>query len=256
MGGAQPGIYFRVPSSTPSSLPVENLLRLLLCLLFAACSATELPESTSDIDTRSFSIDRSVFTLGPNDLVFVSVFGQPEYSPPQTGVRVAPDGTLSLPLLGSVSVSGKSPAQLASQVEAGLKTYLNEPSVSVAVMEYASRRFFLFGEVKQVGPKVMDGPLTALEALAMGAGFSPGANREKVVIMRRHGDKDIEVIPFNAETPGPEGLVQVRPNDFLFVGQAGVAVFSDTVQPYLQGVGYSMSQIASLALAYDRLYND
>lgn len=251
--GSQPGHFFRL---TPSRLPVGNLLRLLACLALAACAATDLPESTTDVDTRSTVPDRSAFTLGPNDLLYVSVFGQPEYSPPPQGVRVAPDGTLSLPLLGSVRVEGKSPAELSQVVEAGLTEYLLEPSVSVAVLEYASRRYFVFGEVKEPGPKIMDRPVSALEALAMGAGFNPGANRERVVIMRRHGEKDVEVIGFNGETPGPDGLVQVRPDDFVFVGKAGVGVFSESIQPYLQGAGYTMSQVASVALAYDRLYNN
>lgn len=229
------------------------LIRASLCLVLAACAATDLPESTTDIDSRSTVVDDSDFHLGPNDLLYVSVFGQPEYSPPPTGIRVAPDGSLSLPLLGSVPVTGKSPEELRSFVEAGLSAYLNAPSVTVAVMDYASRRYFVFGEVKQPGPKVMDRPVTGLEALAMGGGFQPGANREEVVILRRHGDADIEVIAFDAETPGPDGLVQVRPDDFIFVGLAGVGVFSEGVQPYLQGVGYSLSQIASVALAYDSL---
>lgn len=235
---------------------MDQPLFLLACLALAACAATDLPQSTTDVDSRSSQPRRELFTLGPNDLLFVSVLGQPDYSPPQTGVRVAPDGTLSLPLLGSVRVEGKSPEELRKVVEAGLSGYLREPSVSVAVMEYASRRYFVFGEVEQPGPKVMDRPVTALEALAMGGRIEPGANREEVVIMRRHGASDVEVIPFNAETPGPDGLVQVLPDDFVFVGKSGVGVFSESVQPYLQGVGYTMSQIASVALAYDRLYKN
>lgn len=246
-----PGIFFRLAPSAP----LGTLLRILACLALASCAATDLPESTTDVDSRSTVPDRSLFTLGPNDLLYVSVFGQPAYSPPATGVRVAPDGTLSLPLLGSVAVEGKSPEELRSLVEAGLAGYLLEPSVSVAVMDYASRRYYLFGEIKNPGPIVMDRPVSALEALSMGGGFQPGANRSDVVIMRRHGDQDVEVIPFNGETPGPDGLVQVLPDDFLFVGKAGVGVFSESIQPYLQGAGYTMSQIASVALAYDRLYN-
>ncbi len=244
------------PTAIFSDFPMSIPLRFLaLVALLTACAATELPQSTTDVDSRSTVADLSDFNLGPNDLLYVAVFGQPAYSPPPTGVRVAPDGTLSLPLLGSLDVRGKSPEELRATVEAGLNEYLVAPSVTVAVMEYASRRFYVFGEVKTPGPKVMDRPVTALEALANAGGFQPGANRETVVIMRRHGEA-VEVIPFNAETPGPDGLVQVRPDDFVFVGMAGVGVFSDSVQPYLQGVGYTMSQIASVALAYDRLYNE
>lgn len=246
-----PPAFFSTPAR---SHPVNRSPKLLAlaCLALVACKATELPTSTASVDTRSTVADASAFHLGPNDLLYVSVFGQPDYSPPATGVRVAPDGSLSLPLLGSIPVTGKSPEELRAYVEAGLDAYLVEPSVTLAVMEYASRRYYVFGEVKQPGPKAMDRPLTALEALANGAGFNAGANREQVVIVRAHGD-EVEVIPFNAQTPGPDGLVQVRPDDFIFVGMSGVGVFSEDILPYLQGIGYSVNQIASLAIAYDSL---
>jgi polysaccharide export outer membrane protein len=223
-----------------------------LLVFLAACAATDLPDSTTDISTATTVADWSAFTIGPNDLLHVSVFGQPEYSPPSAGIRVAPDGTLSMPLLGSVPVADKSASEVRGILEAGLVKYLHEPSVTVAVLEYSSRRFYVFGEVKSPGPYPMDRPITALEALSFGAGFVAGANRESVVILRRHGD-DVEVLPFNAETPGPDGLVQVRPDDFVFVSKAGVGVFSESVLPYLQGIGFTVSQVASLALAYDRL---
>ena len=241
----------------PSGISPSRPLRCLAaCLLLAgACSAPPLPSPTTDISSATTVADWSAFTLGPNDLVHVSVFGQPEYSPPASGIRVAPDGTLSLPMLGAVHVAGKSADEVAIAVQAGLAEWLLEPSVSVAVLEHSSRRYFVFGEVNTPGPYAMDRPITALEALTSGGGLRSGANGEQIVIVRAHGE-DIEVIRFNAQTPGPDGLVRVEPDDFVFVQKSGVGVFSESVMPYLQGIGFTMTQIASVALAYDRLGND
>jgi polysaccharide export outer membrane protein len=260
-------VFFSGAVRTPKPralIPVANStsilqsLRLLLAgglIAFASCAGPDLPSATSDISSATTVADWSQFTLGPNDLVHVSVFGQPEYSPPAVGIRVAPDGTLSIPVLGSILVQGKSAAEVASFVEAGLGKFLLEPSVTVAVLEHSSRRFYVFGDVKQPGPIVMDRPITALEALTHGGGLMPGANGEEIVIIRAHGS-EVEVILFNAVTPGPDGLVQVLPDDFVFVSKAGVGVFSESVMPYLQGIGFSMSQVSSVVLAYDRLYNE
>jgi protein involved in polysaccharide export with SLBB domain len=242
-------------ANSPSIIQAPRRILCSVLLVLAACAATDLPTATTDITTATTVADWSAFTIGPNDLVHISVFGQPEYSPPAVGVRVAPDGTLSLPVLGSVTVGGLSAAEVASSIEAGLKKYLLEPSVSVAVLEQSSRRFYVFGDVKNPGPFVMDRPITALEALAHGGGLVTGANGESVVIIRAHGE-DIEVIPFNAATPGPDGLVQVLPDDFVFVSKAGVGVFSESILPYLQGIGFTVTQVSSVALAYDRIYND
>jgi protein involved in polysaccharide export with SLBB domain len=244
-----------IPVATPVFHSLRSLRAAAACILLtAACSGPALPEATTDISTATTVADWSAFTLGPNDLVYVSVFGQPEYSPPAGGIRVSPSGTLSLPMLGSVQVAGKSADEVAGVVQAGLAKWLLEPSVSVAVLEQSSRRFYVFGEVKTPGPYVMDRPITALEALSSGGGLTASANGEQIVIVRAHGE-DIEVIAFNAVTPGPDGLVRVMPDDYVFVSKSGVGVFSESVMPYLQGVGFSMTQIASVALAYDRLSN-
>ena len=227
-----------------------------LAVGLSACSAVQLPESNTTVVSASTQEDWSPFTLGPNDRVFFAVLGQTELRMPETGLRVSPDGTLSLPLVGAVKVAGLSVEEARKAIEAGFSEFYHEPAVILSVMELASRRFYVFGEVKKPGPYSMDRPITALEALSFGGGFNAGANRDHVVVMRRHGGDGIEVIPFNADTPGPDGLLQINPNDLVFVARSGVGVFSEKVAPYLQGLGYSISQVAALALAYDRLYND
>ena len=211
-----------------------------------------LPESTGDFDTRNTSPDWSIFRLGPGDRVHLSVYGQPDFSSPDEGVRIAPDGSLSVPLLGAVPVEGKTAEEVRGTIEAALTTYLVDPSVTVWVAEYTSRRFHLLGEVEQPGPYPMDRPLTALEALSMGKGVKAGGNSGKVCILRPHGDDGIEVIPFDARIPGPDGLVQVHPDDVIFVSKSGVGRFSEQVLPYLQGIGYSLSQATSFAIIIDR----
>jgi protein involved in polysaccharide export with SLBB domain len=226
---------------------------LLSCVFFlVACSATKLPESTGDINTASTVVDWSDFDLGPNDLVHFSLFGHPEFRSPDDGLRVAPNGTLSVALLGDVNVSGISVSEARQVIEAGLGKYYPSPSVTLSVIEYSSRRFYIFGEMETPGPMVMDRPITAMEALSMGGGFLPGAYRERVVIIRRHEGDEVEVISLDAKTPNADGLVQVRPGDMLFVGKSGTGVFSEQALPYMQGIGLTLGQIASLILILDR----
>ncbi len=229
------------------------------CLFMGACSAPPAPLASIDVGQPpavAASPARDAFTLGPSDLLHVNVYGHAQASTPISGVRVAPDGTLSLPLAGVVKVEGLSVGEAASLIEDRLGSSLRNPSVSVSVLEYQSRRFYLFGEIKNTGAYPMDRPLSALEALSLGGGLLPGANDVRAFVIRKHGESDINVIPFNAQTLGPDGLIQVLPGDMLFVQKSGVGVFRESTLPYLQGVGFTLSQIASLALAYDRLYQD
>lgn len=229
---------------------------IFLLLAAAACAAPPIPESTSSAETASFQEDWSIFTLGPNDLVHVTVAGKPELSSPPTGVRVSPDGTLSIPEAGAVRVADLMPAGAAEAIEAALgKVLRRPPAVAVSLLELSARRFHVFGAVKQPGPRTFDRPTTALEGLAAGGGITSGARPTETVIIRPHGT-EVEVIPFDGDTPGPDGLVQLLPGDLVFVPRSGADRFREEATPYLQGVGLTLSQIASLALAYDRLYND
>ncbi len=231
----------------------RSLLFTLTLSGLAACRSVPLPKSTIDVDTSSTSADWNAFALGPNDLVYFALLGQGELELPETGLRISPDGTLSLPLVGAVPVAGKSVEDARQAIEAGFQSYYHEPAVMLSVIELASRRFYLLGDVKQPGPVPMDRPLSALEALSFGGGFLPGANRKYVSILRKHGEAEVEVLRFNARKPGADGLVQVRPDDVIFISKSGVGVFSESVMPYLQGLGYSISQLAALAIAYDNV---
>ena len=57
-----------------------------LTVVLTACAAPPLPQSTTTETTVSTTVDWSDFTLGPNDLIQVAVFGQPELSSPPTGL--------------------------------------------------------------------------------------------------------------------------------------------------------------------------
>ncbi|MBV1928942.1 MAG: polysaccharide export protein [Gammaproteobacteria bacterium] len=233
----------------------KNLRVPLFALLaiLTACRSIPLPESTTQVESATTVPDWGVFKLGPGDRLYLSVYGQPDFTTPDIGVRVSPTGHLSVPLLGAVPVEGKTAEDVRLAIESGLKTFLVEPAVTVWVSEYSSRRFHLLGEVEQPGPYVMDRPITALEALSLGKGVKPGGNRDQVVILRRHGEEDIEVIPFNVKVPGPDGLVQIWPEDIVFVSKSGVGRFSEQFLPYLQGIGYTLSQATSLTLVVERL---
>lgn len=228
--------------------------RLLCVLLLGACAAPPIPKSTTDVSTAAWEEDWGAFTLGPNDLVHVTVLGRPEYSSPTQGVRISPDGTLSIPSIEPVVVRDLMPAEAARAIEASLASTLRNPSVSVALLELASRRYHVFGAVQEPGPRTFDRPTTALEGLAAGGGIASGGRPDRAVVIRPHG-VELEVIAFDADTPGRAGLVQLLPGDMVFVPRSGAARFREEATPYLQGLGLTLSQIASIAIAYDRLEN-
>jgi polysaccharide export outer membrane protein len=103
---------------------------------------------------------------------------------------------ISMALIGDLKAAGRTPMQLASDITAKLKKYIQDPNVSVVVMSDTSQRIFLVGEVGHVGPIPMTPGMTPLQAIAAGGGLSPFAKSKKIYILRNEGGKQ-QKIPFN-----------------------------------------------------------
>lgn len=221
------------------------LVRPALCMLVLAACATPPPRATTALDTRSMEVAWAPGTLGPNDIVRVEVHRRPEVSTPVEGVRVAVDGTIRLPLLGSVNLMGRTPDEASEVLEEALTAYFRNPSAVVSVIEHGSKRFYVLGHVRAPGPKVMDRPLTLLEGLSYGGEVLSGADRKGVVVLRRHGE-DVEVIHFDTLAPGADALVQLVPDDVIFVPLSRTGRFSEEVLSILQGIGFTAAQLTTM----------
>ncbi len=72
------------------------------------------------------------FPLGPEDVIDVVVWKNPDLS---RQVVVRPDGMISMPLIGDLQANGLTAEALAERIAEGLKEYMEEPSVTVHVLE-------------------------------------------------------------------------------------------------------------------------
>jgi len=129
-------------------------------------------------------VDANTYVIGPSDVLAVTVWKEPDLS---REILVRPDGMITLPLLGDVQASGLTPLQLADQIAAKLKKYVQDPNVSVVVGAIHSKVIYLLGEVGRKGPVEMTPGMTLLEAIASASGLTDYANAKKIYILR---DKD------------------------------------------------------------------
>lgn len=129
--------------------------------------------------------------LGALDLVHVEVFGVPEL---ERRVRVAVDGTITLPLVGSLAVAGLTPDALERDISRRLADgFVKDPQVSVFVEEHRSRRVSVSGAVKNPGSFEILRPATLLEALALAGGALPEEAAASVQIVRPGVERPIQV---------------------------------------------------------------
>ena len=104
-----------------------------------------------------------VYRIAEGDKLSVLVWGRPELS----GRRVVgPDGRLSLPLAGPVTVAQLTREEAQAGLERSLARFYVRPAVSLEVDEYVGNRIVLLGRVENPGIIRFDGPPTLVEALS------------------------------------------------------------------------------------------
>src|SRR5215472_7784028 len=104
-------------------------------LLTACVFATVIPTLQAADIPKQTAPNPSEYRLGPEDVVEVFVWKEPELS---TTVVVRPDGRISLPLANEIEASGKTAAQLQGKITEQLRKFIAEPMVNVMVKQINS----------------------------------------------------------------------------------------------------------------------
>jgi polysaccharide biosynthesis/export protein len=153
------------------------------------------PAAASPIPTTSKDASPSSdFVIGPDDVLAVNVWREPEVS--QT-VAVRPDGKISLPLVGEVVASGLTPKQLEAMISYKLGNYMSLPEVTVIVHEVKSQRVVVAGQVAKPGSYVLQTSMTVLDAIAQAGGPLDYAKVKSIYVLRTGADGRPVRIKFN-----------------------------------------------------------
>lgn len=121
----------------------------------------------------------SNYRLGTGDTISINVYDEKELSLEKA--RLSDAGTISVPMLGEIKVSGLTVSELESRVVQGLKKYLINPQVTVSIEQY--RDVFINGQVHKPGGFPYQPGLTVRKAVAIAGGFKDRASQSHVVII-------------------------------------------------------------------------
>jgi polysaccharide export outer membrane protein len=134
----------------------------------------------------------AAYIIGPGDTLQVFVWRNAELS---ATVPVRPDGKISTPLVEDMVAVGKTPTQLARDVEKVLAEYVKSPQVNVIVTQPVSA----FSQVKVIGQVVKPQSLpyregmTVLDALLTVGGLGPYAAGNRAKVVRTEGGKETQI---------------------------------------------------------------
>ena len=188
-------------------------------ILLAISSMTPLGSAGAESAGSSVSAN---YRLTASDLVQIRVFQENELD---TEARVAGDGTIHMPLIGTVTLSGQTVEQAAEAITRKLRDgYLVDPQVTVNILSFSKRMFTVLGEVQNPGrfeiPDNRD--ITLLDAIGMAGSYTGIANKKKIILKRRSGAGEV-IKEFNGKDlarGGGTGAVIIHPGDVVTVPES------------------------------------
>jgi len=166
---------------------VASALRVLgLSLLLAGCASNSNLTSGAPPAAVPAADD---YRIGVDDMVQVSVWRNPELG---ITAPVRPDGKISVPLVGDVVAGGRTPGEVAQDVQQKLGTYVLEPQVTVILTELRSHEYLsrvrVTGAVRQPVSIPYRQGMTVLDAVLAAGGLTEFAAPGKSSLHRKSGD--------------------------------------------------------------------
>jgi len=182
----------------------------------APADRPSLPETSAPPASDTAKAPDGSYVIGASDMIAVTVFKEPTVS---GTLLVRPDGMISMPLLGDVKASGKTPLELADEIAGKLKKFIQDPNVTVVLNQNNSKIVYMMGEVGKTGPIAMTPGMTLLQAVATAGGLTPYANSKKIYILRNTGGKQEKLpVQYKQALKGDSSLnLVLNPGDTIVV---------------------------------------
>lgn len=225
------------------------LSRRDLLALFAAAGAVGVsgcaaqpfsprPQATARFDEIPYATwngDEPPYRLYPGDQVDLVVNSAPELNRPLT---VAPDGRVSLPLIGLMMVADRSIEENQQAITRAYASQLLRPEVELNLRTPVSLRVFVGGEVRNPGVFDMAGDIDTLQAVLQAGGFTDRADRRQVILIRRGADgrpmsKLVNLLD-GVSNAGRGDYTPLRRFDVVYVPRTRIAEIGLAVQQYLR----------------------
>lgn len=186
--------------------------------LCAQVPAPPVPGAVTSLAQSTQKPHDASFTIGNDDVLSINVWKEPDIS---RSIPVRSDGKISLPLVGEVQATGRTPLQLEEDIAGKLRSYIAEPEVTVMVQEIRSEKFNILGQVMRPGSYPLEVATTVLDAIAAAGGFRDFANQKHIYILRQNANGGESRIAFNYKNvikgKNSQQNIKVEPRDTIVV---------------------------------------
>jgi len=164
----------------------------------------------------------STYTLSPYDVIDVSVFGEEDL---HTRAKLGADGTVLLPLIQSVSLSGKTVAEATDLIQKKYAAgFVKDPHILVTVLEYRKSTFSILGQVMRPGIyEIPEGThMSIVDAILLAGGFTRTAAQNNVKVKRMvKGKAAVTTVKAVAMADDPNVTpFEIHPGDVIKVNES------------------------------------
>ena len=133
------------------------------------------------------AVDGDQYMIGPEDVLYIHVWKEDALT---RTVPVRMDGKISLPLIQEVKAAGLTPLQLKEVLMRKFKEFIENPIVSVTVVEVNSFKVYVIGQVRNPGVQRLRSETTVTQLIVMAGGFTEWANQKKIVVVRKEDGRE------------------------------------------------------------------
>jgi polysaccharide biosynthesis/export protein len=162
------------------------------------------------------------YRIGPGDQLEIFVFNQPELS---VKVPVRPDGLVSSPLVENMQAAGRTPSELAREMEKTLSQYVRSPTVNVIVTSFVGTydaQIRVVGQAANPQSLPYRAGMTLLDVMIAVGGLGKFAAGNRAKIVRNIDGKSTEIkVKLNRLLDGDvKSNVEMRPGDVLIIPES------------------------------------
>jgi polysaccharide biosynthesis/export protein len=170
-------------------------------------------------------------SIGIDDSLRISVYG---YDDLRTETRVSSDGRITLPLIGEVEASGKTPMELENSIASRLNYdgFIKDAHVSVMVLEQVSKQISVLGYINKPGRYTPHSNSSIVDLIAMAGGINDMGDNKVVLTRTVDGKQQKQVLNLREYLEVSENIApfKMKQGDVVYVPKAPVFYIYGEVQ--------------------------
>ena len=242
-------------------MSIKAVFLCLISIIITSCASKKDLYYLQDIDQMSLKNDFKFLSIQPGDILDIQikalnpesvlVFQRQSALTPQQGqlqnraidgYLVGEDGSITLPLIGSISTSKKTTQTLATDLQDALRPYIKDPTVNIRILNF---RVSVLGEVNNPGTfTVLEERISVLQALGLAGDLTINGNRNNITLVRTaNGKTENYNIDLTKSEFMQSSFYNLKQNDIIYVQPNTARVKSSGL------VGNTSTLVSILSLA-------